>query len=160
MQIRRDKKDWMELVELALQNHETVIHIPVQPRPLTGFERIRVFNGKAAFWTKNICREVYICPLGMPGDSFQCHGQSFQILQVEAGFLQNQVDNKKLLCLHQLNEKSDKEKFIYDWDILFKETDFTWLKNPIVWAISFQQTSMEVRLPNTTFGDFLYHLAA
>ena len=160
MQIRRHEKGWEALVDLALRNHETVIRIPMQPMPLTGFERIRVFNGKAAFWRQNICREVYISPLGAPGETFQYRSQSFQVLRVEAGFLQNQMDSKELLLPHRLKGESDKEKFIYNWDLLLKETDFSWLKNPVVWAISIQENSLEVRLPSTPVSDFLYRLSA
>ena len=140
------------LLDMAIQNRRNHISIPVEPPPANKFERIRVFNGLAAFWLNESCYEIRNCPWGRPGSLLNREQSQLEISSIEVKTLKQSMND--FTCLHntqdikhwEANEfQSDRNmQFVILWDSLFGASDFSWSKNPLVWNIHFNKLTHSV----------------
>ena len=126
-----------QLAYIALKSQKNFIPIPVEPQPLHPFERIRMFNGSAAFWLDSSYCEIRSCPWGKPGTLLQTRYSKLKISHIEVKLLQESIS----LFTQRLRESKTIDNdlhFMTLWDNLFKGSEYAWHKNPLTWMLYFE----------------------
>ena len=116
------------IIKVAIKKELKQILFPLTPQIKFQINKIEVFTSQARIWADSRYSEFRSCPLGGKGTKIIFSKYKLDIQKIKIDRLQ----------------KSDN---LQNWDLYFKNTIYSWKKNPWIWIIDFEKYP----LPNKNF---------